>query len=87
MVALAYDQASAAFANPPLSALTTIQALIIQPDRDITVRVAGATAGATVLAGGIYLLHGGTIDNTGNLGVSIAVTSGTATIRLIAFGT
>jgi hypothetical protein len=88
--AFSFDQATGGgYQSAPLTGLTTIQALILIPDKAVTVRVAGqATAGAAIDAGGLYMLVGSSIDNSGGTGVQIDNSSGTTVnIRGLALGT
>lgn len=87
IVGVSYDQASAAFTNAPCASLTTIQAFVIQPDRDIDVRLGGASVSTRVLAGGVLVGMNLSLDNTTGNGIVIGVVSGTAQIRLVALGT
>lgn len=89
--AFAFDQASAAatYVNAPLAALTTIQALVIQPDQDITIRLnAQSDAGIPVTKGSIFTLADTDLDNSSNTAVKILNESGNVvTVRGVACGT
>lgn len=91
VLAFEFDQVSAAatYVDAPLDALGTIQALILQPDEDITVRLAGQTnGGMPVLKGGIFTLADTDLDNSGGAAVKILNESGNVvTIRGVACGT
>lgn len=88
--AFAFDQADGGgYVAAPLAALTTIQALILQPDQAITVRLNIQTdTGTPIEAGGFLVIFGTSINNSSNTGVRIDNASGeTVTVRGVALGT
>lgn len=91
-VSFAFDLADGSgYTTPPINSIGTLQAIMFQPDQDVTVRLAAQSdAGTPVGKGGLFvaILSSTGIDNTGFDAVTIDNNSGsTATIRGVACGT
>lgn len=84
----ANDGDSTTFSALPADQLSNIQALIVQPDQEITIRLDNQSdAGVTIGADGLLVILGSTIDAGSNRATVNNNSGNTANIRGIAGGT